>query len=214
VLRNRRIALFAPAAALVAFLAFPTFSVLAEEPAAPATQAASEGLPDMALGKADAPVTIVEYSSLTCPHCATFHHDVLPRLKAEYIEPGKVRYVQREFPLNMPALAGSVLARCVDPARFFAFNDMLFSHQEDWAFKDDAMTPLKQYAKQAGLTEAEFAKCIDNEALQKQILAVRKRGEKEGVQGTPTFFINGKIYKGQPTLEALSQAMKPYLSTQ
>lgn len=192
-------------------------AVAADEKAAPAKDAApvaEQALPDMSVGKEDAPVTIVEYSSLSCPHCAHFHKDVFPSLKSEYIDTGKVRYIQREFPLNNPALAGSVLARCIDPARFFAFNALLFDKQEDWAFKDDAFKPLRLYAKQAGLTDADFEKCLDNEDLQKKILAVRARGEKEGVKGTPTFFINGKIFNGAPTLQALSDAIKPYLSTQ
>ena len=228
--RNLRIAVLAPGAlALAALLAFNPFSVsgnrlgldaamAAEDQAAPAKEAAPapavSALPDMVLGKADAPVTIVEYSSLTCPHCAHFHKEVMPTLKSEYIDTGKVRYIEREFPLNNPALGGSVLARCVDPSRFYAFTDLLFDKQEDWAFKEDALQRLRIYAKQAGLTDADFEKCLDNETLQKQILAVRERGEKEGVKGTPTFFINGKIYNGAPTLQALAEAMKPYLSTQ
>jgi protein-disulfide isomerase len=217
VLRNRRISVFATGAVALALLAFNPFAAVAEDKAAPkeaAAPAAVEALPDMALGKADAPVTIIEYSSLSCPHCATFHKEVLPQLKSEYIDTGKLRYIEREFPLNNSAFAGSVLARCLDPNRFYAFNDYLFSRQDEWAFKEDAIAPLKQYAKQAGLTEAEFEKCIDDEALQKKVLAVRDKGEKEGVRGTPTFFINGKIYKGAPTLSAMAEAMKPYLSTQ
>lgn len=230
VYRNRRIAVFAPGAiALAAVLALSPFSITgsriglgaaiaAEDQATPAKEAApapsESALPDMVLGKDDAPVTIVEYSSLTCPHCAHFHRDVMPALKSEYIDTGKMRYIEREFPLNNPALAGSVLARCVDPSRYYAFNELLFSKQEDWAFKDDALKPLRQYAKQAGLTDADFEKCIDDESLQKKILAVRERGEKEGVKGTPTFFINGKVFSGVPTLQAFAEAMKPYLSTQ
>lgn len=224
--RNRGIAVFTlHAMAFIAFLGISSLQIslgldramAADETAVPpkdAAPVAEPALPDMALGKADAPVTIVEYSSLSCPHCAHFHKDVFPALKSDYIDTGKVRYIQREFPLNNPALAGSVLARCIDPARFFAFNTLLFEKQEDWAFKDDAFKPLRLYAKQAGLTDADFEKCLDNEDLQKKILAVRERGEKEGVKGTPTFFINGKIYNGAPTLQALAEAIKPYLSTQ
>jgi protein-disulfide isomerase len=229
VYRNLRIAVFAPGAiAVAALLAFNPFSVsgngiglnvaMAAEEAAPAKEAApapaESALPDMVLGKEDAPVTIVEYSSLSCPHCAHFHKDVMPALKSDYIDTGKLRYIEREFPLNQAALGGAVLARCVDPSRFFAFTDLLFSRQEDWAFKDDALQRLRLYAKQAGLTDADFEKCLDDEALQKKVLAVRERGEKEGVKGTPTFFINGKIFNGALTLEALAEAMKPYLSTQ
>ncbi len=218
-LRNLRYSVFASGAlALAALLAFNPVSRAAEETAAPQQEAtpvaAGETLPDIALGKADAPVTIIEYSSLSCPHCAHFHKEVLPELKSEYIDTGKVRYVEREFPLNNSAFAGSVLARCLDPTRFYAFNDLLFSRQDEWAFKEDAIVPLRQFAKQAGMTDAEFDKCIDDEALQKKIIAVRNKGEKEGVRGTPTFFINGKIYNGAPTLQAIAEAMKPYLSTQ
>ena len=228
-LRNQRITVFAAGAvALIAFLAFNPLAMQTRlvqaanaaedqtatptETPAPADQAA---LPDMSLGKPDAPVTIVEYSSLSCPHCAAFHRDVMPALKSEYIDTGKVRYVEREYPLNDSAFAGSVLARCLDPSRFFAFTDLLFSRQDEWANQEgDALQPLKQFARQAGLTDADFDKCIDDQALQKKILAVRDQGSKEGVRGTPTFFINGKIFNGAPTLQALAEAMKPYLSTQ
>jgi protein-disulfide isomerase len=178
-----------------------------------AAAAADAPLAEMSIGKADAPVTIIEYSSLSCPHCAAFHRDILPSLKSEYIDTGKARYVVREFPLNESALAGSVIARCLDPSRYFAFVDLLFSKQSDWAFKQDALTPLKDLAKQTGITSEDFDKCIDDEALQKKILDVRDDGQKKGVNATPSFFINGTLLKGAPTLEAFVEAMKPYLST-
>ena len=232
-LRNRFNAVLASGAILFACLAL-TFSpaARAEEaqppapaetaaPAAPA-EAAKPGeaakpaavspLPDMAVGKDDAPVTIIEYSSLSCPHCAVFHKDVYPELKTKYIDTGKVRYILREFPLNESALAGTVIARCLEPSRYFAFIGLLFQKQADWAFKEDALTPLKAFAKQAGLSEDEFNKCIDNEALQKGILAIRDEGQKKGVNATPSFFVNGMILKGASTLQALEEAMKPYLS--
>jgi protein-disulfide isomerase len=181
--------------------------------ASPESAAQEQTLPEMSIGRADAPVTIVEYSSLSCPHCAAFHKEVLPELKTEYIDTGKVRYVVREFPLNDAALAGAVVARCLDPSRYFAFVDMLFSKQDEWAFKDDAFAPLKKLAKQAGLPDDQFDKCLDNEALQKKILAIRERGAKEGVSGTPAFFVNGKLIKGPATLKTLAEAAKPYLTT-
>ncbi|MGO9172472.1 MAG: DsbA family protein [Rhodomicrobium sp.] len=213
--RNRSFAILASGAMLIAFLAFAfNFSSLsrAEEPQAPAP-AAESPLPDMSIGKADAPVTIVEYSSLSCPHCAAFHKDVFPALKSEYMDTGKARYVAREFPLNDAALAGAVIARCLDPGRYFAFVDLLFSKQADWAFKGDALTPLKGLAKQAGLNGEEFDKCIDDEGLQRKILAVRDDGQKKGVNATPSFFVNGMLLKGAPTLQAFAEAIKPYLNT-
>lgn len=235
-LRNRFNAVLASGAVLIACLAL-TFSPAARaeeaqppapseatapaapadaaKPAAPtdaAKPAAQTPLPDMVKGKDDAPVTIIEYSSLSCSHCATFHKDIFPELKTKYIDTGKVRYILREFPLNESALAGTVIARCLEPSRYFAFIELLFQKQADWAFKEDALTPLKTYAKQAGLSEDDFNKCIDNEAMQKGILAVRDEGQKKGVNATPSFFVNGMILKGAPTLQALEEAMKPYLS--
>jgi protein-disulfide isomerase len=200
VLKNRFFAFLASAAMAATLAAFLSSAVRAED-----------ALPDMTEGSATAPVTIIEYSSLTCPHCAHFHKDVYPPLKEQYIDTGKARYIMREFPLNEPALAGAVAARCLDASRYFAFTGLLFAKQNDWAFKDDALAPLKALAKQAGMTGDEFDKCIDNQELQKKILAIRDEGQKKGVNATPSFFVNGTLLKGAPTLEALVEAMKPYL---
>ncbi len=210
-LRNRFRTFLASGAILAALLALAVPSISrAEKSQTPAT-AAESPLPDMAVGKADAPITIIEYSSLSCPHCATFHKDVYPELKTQYIDTGKVRYVMREFPLNEPALAGAVVARCLDPDRYFAFTGLLFAKQADWAYKEDSLTPLKGFAKQAGMSSEEFDKCVDNEALQKKVLAIRDEGSKKGVNATPSFLVNGMILKGAPTMPALIEAMKPYL---
>lgn len=208
----RSLGLGAVAAAFLALTILPTVGQDSAKPDASAKAGSEAPLPEMALGSENAPVTIVEYSSLSCPHCAAFHKDVLPKLKAEYIDKGKVRYIVREFPLNEAALAGAVVARCLDPSRFFPFIETLFAHQDQWAFKEDVQTPLKQFAKQAGMPEEEFNKCLDNEALQKKILAVREKGSKEGVNATPTLFVNGKKMNGL-TFEALVEAMKPYLAS-
>jgi protein-disulfide isomerase len=214
VLKIRLHAVFASAAILAAAFALTLPATCrAEETAAPAAAApeASAPLQDMAVGSENAPVTIIEYSSLTCPHCAHFHEEVFPELKSKYIDAGKVRYIMREFPLNEPALAGATAARCLDPSRYFAFTGLLFAKMNDWAFKDDALAPLKAFAKQAGVNGEEFDKCIDNQDLQKKILAIRDEGQKKGVNATPSFFVNGTLLKGAPTMQALVEAMKPYL---
>ncbi len=211
---NRRFAVLASGVALAAFLAFNLTSIASAEDAPPPAPSAAAALPEMTMGKADAPVTIIEYSSLSCPHCAAFHKEIFPELQSQYIDTGKVRYVMREFPLNESALAGAVIARCLDSSRYFAFTGLLFSKQSDWAFKEDALTPLKALAKQAGMSGAEFDKCIGDEALQKKILTVRDEGQKKGVNATPSFFVNGTLLKGAPTLQALAEAMKPYLNAQ
>lgn len=185
---------------------------VAQTDAAPKPAETAEALPEMSIGDPKAPVTLIEYSSLACPSCAAFHKDVLPKLKTEYIDKGKVRYVMREFPHNEAALGGAVVARCIDQSKFFPFVEMLFQKQPDWAFKDDALTPLKEYAKQAGLPEEQFNKCLDDESLQKKILAVRNDGSKKGVRGTPSVFVNGVIVRGT-SYDKLVEAMKPYLGS-
>jgi protein-disulfide isomerase len=175
--------------------------------------APASDLPDNAMGSETAPVTIIEYSSMSCPYCATFHRDVLPQLKEKYIETGKVRYILREFPLNDAAFAGAVIARCVDPARYFTFVDFLYAKQEEWAFQNDVLTPLRNYAKQAGMPEEKFNECLSNEKLQQDILKVREHGAKLGVKATPSFFVNGDIVTGGVNLEKLEAAMKPHLGS-
>lgn len=161
-------------------------------------------LPDRFLGDGSAPVTIVEYASSTCPHCAHFQETTFPELKKKYIDAGKVKYIFREFPLGTGddlalAVGAFALARCageLDSSKYYAMIDTLFAQQNRWAV-EHPIPPLLAIAKQAGFTQKTFEACLDNTKLQKDILASRDRGyEKFGVNSTPTFFINGKRYVG------------------
>ena len=171
-------------------------------------------LPDLALGKADAPITVVEYASMTCGHCASFHNKVYPALKEKYIDTGKVRLVFREFPLDNLAAAASLLARCAGGEKTFALISVLFAKQEEWAFvKGDPRPELFKVAKQAGFTQESFDKCLADQKLLDDITAVRTRGtETFGVSSTPTFFVNGKKLAGA-SLEDFEKAFAPILKS-
>ncbi|MGI9386310.1 MAG: DsbA family protein [Methyloligellaceae bacterium] len=165
------------------------------------------------LGSADAPVTIIEYSSMTCPHCAQFHKDTLPDLKKKYIDTGKARYIIREFPLDNLAMAAFMLARCAGPKKYFPFVDTLYAQQKNWAFVEGNPVPeLLKMAKQAGFTKESFEKCLSDQKLLDGLNWVRNRGnQKFKVSSTPTFFINGELLKGAQTLAAFEKMMKPHL---
>ncbi|MBC9981858.1 DsbA family protein [Bradyrhizobium campsiandrae] len=156
-------------------------------------------LPDMALGPKDAAVTITEFASMTCPHCAAFNEQVFPKIKSEYIDTGKIRYVFREFPLDIKAAAGSMLSRCIakdDAPKYFAVTDMLFRQQNDWVVKNTTET-LTRIGKQAGLTQQQVEACLKDQALLDKIAADQKyASDVLKVDSTPTFFINGEKIKG------------------
>ena len=156
-------------------------------------------LPDIVVGKADAPVTIVEYASMTCPHCASFHNTVYPQLKTKYIDSGKARIIFREYPLDDRAMAASMLARCVGGEGPAGFISELFKRQDQWAFAPGNLVVAKLFetAKQAGFTQASFDKCLTDQKLLEQISAIRKRAtDKFTISSTPTFFINGTRLPG------------------
>jgi len=166
-------------------------------------------LPDLALGKEDAPVTIVEYASLTCGHCASFHNSVFPKLKEKYVDTGKVRFIMREFPLDNLAAAASMLARCAGGDKTYAMIEVLFQKQEQWAFtRGNPVPELFKFAKQAGFTQESFDKCLTDQTLLDQVTGVRSRAnDKFAVSSTPTFFINGKRLTDAPTLESFDKAL-------
>jgi protein-disulfide isomerase len=173
-------------------------------------------LPDMAIGPADAAVTIVEYASMTCPHCAHFNDEVFPKIKSEYIDTGKVRYVFREFPLDEIALAASTAARCVakdDAPKYFALVDQMFKAQNDLV--SAPVATINRIGKEAGSSEAEIKACVDEDPSTKQKVGadLNYAHEKLGVRGTPTLFINGEVYTGAPAFEDLDKKIKSLLKT-
>lgn len=170
-------------------------------------------LPDMALGEANAPVTIVEYMSTTCPHCAAFHNNTFDAIKAKYVDSGKVRFIVREFPFDPRAAAAFMLARCnpqdttklTEAAQYFPMLSMLMKQQETWAAAQDGREALLQMSKLAGFTQESFQACLTNQKLLDDVNAVRERGAKDfGVAATPTFLINGKRYAGDMSVGTMS----------
>ena len=175
-----------------------------------------QSLPDMALGPATSPVTITEYASMTCGHCANFNETVFPKIKSEFIDTGKIRYVFREFPLDIKAAAGSMLARCIangDSGKYFAVVDMLFKQQNDWVMKNTAET-LTRIGKQAGLSQQAVEACLKDQALLDKIAADQKfASEVLKVNSTPTFFINGEMIKGGTSFEEFDKKIKSLLKS-
>jgi protein-disulfide isomerase len=185
---------------------------LADDPAA-ADLMAPNPLGEMAIGDEKAPITVIEYASMTCPHCAHFSETTFPELKKRYIDTGKVRFMFREFPLDQLAAAGSILARCAGPDKYFPLIETLFAQQRDWVVQKP-LAPLMAIAKQAGLTQQAFETCLDNRELLEGIEKVRNQAsEKLGVNSTPTLFVNGKRLPGALSIEDLEKEFAQYLKS-
>jgi len=168
-------------------------------------------LGEMSLGNENAPVTIIEYASMTCPHCAHFHKATYPELKKKYIDTGKVRFIFREFPLDQLAAAAFMLARCGGKDRYFPLIETLFEQQNDWVVQRP-LAPLQAISKQAGISEQAFNECLKNQQVLDGIEEVRQRAsQKLNVQSTPTFFINGKLFRGSVTMADLDKEIGSYL---
>ncbi len=200
--------------ASTAALALLAPAVLAQDAAAPPpVDKAALAIPpahgEMELGKPDAKVTIVEYASASCPHCAEFANVELPKFMKDYIDAGKVRLLFREFPHNDAAMGGFMLARCAPKEKYFPIVEVLFKTQQTWV--PNPLEGLKAIALQAGFTEETFTACLNNKEVAQSIFAERQRGEGFGVQGIPTFFINGERYNGEYTFEAMKAVIDPLL---
>jgi protein-disulfide isomerase len=163
---------------------------------------------DMILGSPDAKVTIVEYASLTCSHCARFHKETLPKIKSEFVDTGKVRLVYRDFPFDEASLRAAMMARCAGKERFFGFLDALFSTQESWANPNSWKTSLARIGKLGGMSQESFDKCLVDKSVEDGILARRLEGQKFGVDSTPTFFVNGEKVSGAYPFDHFAEIIK------
>ena len=202
---------------LAALVGFSPLRLIADAMAQSASDVAKPvSLPDMALGPANASVTITEYASMTCPHCAAFTETVFPKIKSAFIDSGKIRFVFREFPLDIKAAAGSMLARCIakdDSSKYFAVVDMLFKQQNDWVAKNTTET-LTRIGKQAGLSQQAVEDCLKDQALLDKIAADQKfASDVLKVNSTPTFFINGEMVKGETSFEEFDKRINSLLKS-
>ena len=187
-------------AAVTAATALPVATLKAQEP---------EPLPDMILGEPNAPIEIIEYSSMTCPSCAAFHTGTLPELKTRYLDTGRAKLVFREFPLDRVALAASAVARCSGAERFFAFVDVLFRMQDQWARSENPVEALRQIVRMGGQDPAMVDACLADRAVIDGILAIRLTGDNRyGIEATPTFIVNGESHAGNMSFETFDELLR------
>jgi protein-disulfide isomerase len=186
--------------------------VLADDfPMADLMQAGPLG--DQAVGQDNAPVTIIEYASLTCSHCAHFAETTFPELKKKYIDTGKVRFIFREFPFDPVAAGAFMLARCAPKDKYFPLIELLFENQNHWAV-EKPLQPLLVIAKQVGFTEDTFKACLANQKVLDGIEWVRNRAaDKFKVDATPTFFVNGQKVPGAISIDEFDKIIEPYLKS-
>jgi len=181
-----------------ALLSVAIFISFGANAAPPTTE---EALKDRILGDPNAPITMIEYSSLTCPHCRQFHTEILPKIKKNYIDTGKVKLIYRDFPFDQLGLLATVMARCAPPKRYFGFIDVLFQKQPDWSRSQNPFEELSRIGKLGGLNPSDFDACLKNQELIDGLVEKRLEGQKKfDVNATPTFIIDGdhKIVGSQP----------------
>jgi protein-disulfide isomerase len=160
-------------------------------------------LGERVLGKATAPVTVIEYVSLTCPHCASFEKNLFPRMKREYIETGKVRYIVREFPIGRTAGAAAIVNRCAPEDKYFFLMGQFLTRQPEWFSQEVRPDAIYAVAKASGMSRETFDKCLSNQTIIDGLTEVKQRGRQFGVIGTPTFFINGRKAQGVVTYDEI-----------
>ncbi len=200
-------ALFAAGVVALTVFAFPP------APAHAAPLSTEEALKERILGDPDAPVEIIEYASLTCPHCAAFHADKLPEIKKQYIDTGKAKLVARDFPFDRLGAMGAMMARCANPSRYHQFIDVLFKQQAVWTRSQDPVGELQKIGKLGGLSEEDFIACMENQDLLTGILESRQAGVQQyEVNSTPTFIINGEKVTGNVPLDDFIAVIEKHLN--
>lgn len=165
-------------------------------------------LGDRAIGNPNAPVTVIEYASLTCPHCRKFHAEVFPRVKSAYIDTGKVRYIVREFPIGRTAGAAAIINRCAPEEMYFFLLDAFLSRQAEWVTQEVRRDAIYGVAKSSGMSRETFDKCLSNQTIIEGLTEVKQRGRQFGVFGTPTFFVNGKKAQGAVTFDEMKSLIE------
>ena len=169
-------------------------------------------LGDKALGNPNAPVTMIEYASLTCPFCRKFHTTTYPRLKTEYIDTGKVRYIVREFPIGRSAAAAAVVTRCAPESQYFTLFDKFLVDQRHWTGQTVRPDAIYKVAAQTGMSRQTFDTCMANQTIIDGLVWVKQRGRKFGISGTPTFFINQKKIRGALTFDQIKAMVDPHIT--
>ena len=172
-----------------------------------------EALTEKVLGNENAPITLIEYASLTCGHCATFHNEVFPKIKSDYIDTGKLKFIYRDFPLDHYALMASMVARCAGNKKFFTFLKVLFKEQPKWTAAKDPFIALGHIARIGGIGKEEFKSCVGNKAIEDGILKSRIDADREfKIKSTPTLIINGEKYDGARTFKKLKKYIDKLLT--
>ncbi len=169
-------------------------------------------LPEMAIGRADAPVTLIKYASLTCPYCREFQRTTFPQLKREYIDTGTVRFILREFPIGFQSGAATIALRCAKPERYFELYGKFMAQQNAWVSQEVRRDPIFKIASQVGMTRAEFDACYENQGMISALNAVKERGRTLGVIGTPNFFVNGRLIKTVIGMPEIRQLVDPIVA--
>ncbi len=176
----------------------------------PAAELMQDGpLGERALGNPNAPVTVIEYASLTCPHCAHFQRDVFPRVKKEYIDTGKIRFIVREFPIGHTSGTAAIVNRCAPANKYFSLFNAFLLRQPEWVSQEVRRDAIYAVAKSSGMTRQEFDNCLANQTIIDGLTEVKQRGRKFGVIGTPTFFANGRKAQGTITFEEFKALVEP-----